>query len=101
MVWYGMVWYGMVIGVKPEKVEEYKKLHASVFVSSIIPAETHSWFSPYFAFLLLLIASCVKQADPPLPYGTVPAEYQVRWHEMKYYALVCYGLNTYTKLSWN
>jgi len=52
------------------------------------------------ALVLIIIASCIKQTNPPMPYGPVPTENHVRWHEMEYYALVCYGLNTYTRQEW-
>ncbi len=49
--------------------------------------------------LSLFIFSCTK-TDPPLPYGPVPSENQVRWQEMEYYAFVHFSLNTYTDQSW-
>ena len=56
--------------------------------------------SHYTLILLLLFISCSTRVDPPAPYGPVPTENQVRWHEMEYYGLVCYGLNTYTRQEW-
>jgi len=53
-----------------------------------------------FTILIALFFSCNKKVDPPIPYGPVPTENQVGWHEMEYYALVCYGLNTYTRQEW-
>ena len=34
------------------------------------------------------------------PYGAVPTDNQLRWHEIEYYSLICYGLNTYTQQEW-
>lgn len=48
----------------------------------------------------LLLTSCSKNIEPPKPYGPVPTENQLNWHEMEYYSLVCYGLNTYTGQEW-
>ena len=42
----------------------------------------------------------IKKVTHPEPYGPVPSENQVKWHEMEYYGLVCYGLNTYTRQEW-
>lgn len=52
------------------------------------------------AILIILFFSCNKKVNPPLLYGPVPTKNQVSWNEMEYYALVCYGLNTYTRQEW-
>ncbi|NWK55039.1 alpha-L-fucosidase [Verrucomicrobiaceae bacterium N1E253] len=39
-------------------------------------------------------------AAPPAPYGPVPTANQTKWHQMEYYGLICYGLNTYTGQEW-
>ncbi len=36
----------------------------------------------------------------PEPYGAVPTANQLAWHEMEYYGLIHYGLNTYTGQEW-
>ncbi len=36
----------------------------------------------------------------PEPYGAVPSANQLSWHEMEYFGLLCYGLNTYTGQEW-
>ncbi len=50
-------------------------------------------------FLVIVFASC-QQSEPPQPYGTCPSEAQLNWHEMEYFSLVCYGLNSYTEEEW-
>jgi len=44
----------------------------------------------------LCIRGTAESAAPPDAYGPTPTESQLRWHEMEYYGLLCYGLNTYT-----
>ncbi|TKG91509.1 alpha-L-fucosidase [Puteibacter caeruleilacunae] len=45
------------------------------------------------------VISCA-QVTPPQPYGAVPSEAQMQWHNMEYFSLVCYGLNSYTEEEW-
>lgn len=51
-------------------------------------------------FASIIIASCSLRHDAPMPYGAVPSSSQLQWHEMEYFSLVCYGLNTYTEQEW-
>jgi alpha-L-fucosidase len=39
-------------------------------------------------------------AEDPKPYGPVPSERQLRWHEIETFSLVHFGLNTYTDREW-
>jgi alpha-L-fucosidase len=48
----------------------------------------------------LLFTSCLHPSNPPEPYGPLPSANQLRWQEMEYFNLVCYGLNTYTGQEW-
>lgn len=48
----------------------------------------------------LIGSSLITNAAPPKAYGPVPTANQLKWHEMEYYGLVCYGLNTYTGQEW-
>lgn len=52
--------------------------------------------------LLLLLAALVPVAGqaPPKPYGVLPTEPQLRWHEMEMYVLVHFGMDTYTDKEW-
>jgi len=47
----------------------------------------------------LLFFSCVSQ-NPPQPYGAVPSERQLIWHDMKYHAFIHFGPNTFTDIEW-
>lgn len=39
-------------------------------------------------------------AATPEPYGPVPTENQLKWHDMEMYAFIHYSLNTYTDQEW-
>src|SRR5512136_540248 len=56
------------------------------------------------AFLLLLCAlgSRLAGADAvaPAPYGPVPSERQLRWHEMEFYGFLHFTVNTFTDKEW-
>ena len=49
---------------------------------------------------LLAISVCEAKTAPPVPYGPVPSENQIKWQEMEYYAFIHFSLNTYTDQSW-
>ncbi len=51
-------------------------------------------------FILLLgYASCSK-VSPPEPFGPVPSERQLAWHDMEYYMFVHFTVNTFTDKEW-
>jgi alpha-L-fucosidase len=45
------------------------------------------------------LSSCTK-VSPPEPYGPVPSERQLAWHEMEYYMFVHFTVNTFTDKEW-
>ena len=38
--------------------------------------------------------------QPPKPYGTVPSDRQLRWHDLKCYGMIHFGLGTFTDRGW-
>jgi alpha-L-fucosidase len=48
---------------------------------------------------LLIAGGCFAQA-PPKPYGVVPTETQLAWHETEMYCLIHFGVDTYTDKEW-
>jgi alpha-L-fucosidase len=52
-----------------------------------------------FLFFLASISSC-SQVNPPEPFGPVPSERQLKWHEMEYYMFVHFTVNTFTDKEW-
>lgn len=54
----------------------------------------------YFVFFILILNAKETWTQSPSPYGALPTSSQLDWHEMEYFGLVCYGLNTYTEQEW-
>ena len=52
-----------------------------------------------FFIALLTLVSCSK-VKPPEPFGPVPSERQLAWHEMEFYAFVHFNMNTFTDKEW-
>jgi alpha-L-fucosidase len=46
-----------------------------------------------------LLSSC-SQVKPPEPYGPVPSDRQLAWHDMEYYMFVHFTVNTFTDKEW-
>ena len=47
----------------------------------------------------VLLFGCATPS-PPLPYGAIPSARQLKWHQMKYYAFIHFGPNTFTDKEW-
>lgn len=41
-----------------------------------------------------------SSVEPPTPYGPVPTERQLRWHEMEFYGFIHFTVNTFTDKEW-
>lgn len=50
-------------------------------------------------FSAALLSSCT-QVKPPEPYGPVPSDRQLAWHDMEYYMFVHFTVNTFTDKEW-
>lgn len=48
----------------------------------------------------LLAAGWLAPVQPPKPFGAVPSERQLRWHEMELYGFVHFTTNTFTDKEW-
>ncbi len=54
-------------------------------------------FVIFIPLLFLIACSGVK---PPEPFGPIPSERQLAWHEMEYYMFVHFTVNTFTDKEW-
>ena len=65
-----------------------------------------SWLKPLMvssvsALLLASVAASGRdRTPPPAPYGALPSEGQLRWHEMERYAFLHFTVNTFTDREW-
>ncbi len=50
--------------------------------------------------LALLMVCLASAATPPAPFGPLPAERHLRWHEMEYYGFLHFTVNTFTDKEW-
>ncbi len=54
-----------------------------------------------FSFLSFFHPVCSQNlVEPPKPFGPLPSEKQLKWHEMESYALIHFSLNTFTNKEW-
>jgi len=56
-----------------------------------------------FFCLAVLVASTAMQAAeiaPPMPYGSIPSERQLQWHELEFYGFLHFTINTFTDKEW-
>lgn len=50
--------------------------------------------------LSVLAAVCAMAVEPPKPYGAVPSQAQLNWHQIELYGLVCFNMPTFTNEEW-
>ncbi len=50
--------------------------------------------------IVLLTVGCLPAAESMTPYGPLPSDRQLRWHEMEYYGFLHFTVNTFTDKEW-
>ena len=54
----------------------------------------------FISLLLLCSAGAGRAAEPPQPYGPVPSERQLQWHDLEAYGFIHFNINTFTDKEW-
>jgi alpha-L-fucosidase len=52
-----------------------------------------------FCFIIVIISSCAR-VKPPAPFGPVPSERQLAWHQLEYYMFVHFTVKPFTDKEW-
>jgi alpha-L-fucosidase len=60
----------------------------------------HRNFNCLILFSILFAARAFTQVPPPSPYGPLPSENQLAWHELEQYAFIHFSINTFTGKEW-
>ena len=50
--------------------------------------------------MLISINAVSQKVNPPAPYGALPSERQMAWHEMEFYGFIHYTVNAFTDKEW-
>jgi alpha-L-fucosidase len=53
-----------------------------------------------YLILFSFLISCKSKVEPPEPYGALPSERQLKWHEMEFYGFLHFTVNTFTDKEW-
>lgn len=51
-------------------------------------------------FLCLVFSIGMLKAQAPAPFGALPSERQLDWHELEFYMFVHFNINTFTDMEW-
>jgi len=57
-------------------------------------------FRMWFSVAAFTAGSLIADVVPPEPYGPVPTERQLAWHEMEFYGFLHFTVNTFTDKEW-
>src|SRR5689334_19946151 len=49
---------------------------------------------------VLLFDCAASGVEPPVPYGPVPSQRQLQWHEMEFCGFLHFSMNTFTDKEW-
>ncbi|MBM4092358.1 MAG: alpha-L-fucosidase [Planctomycetes bacterium] len=58
------------------------------------------YYSPFLAICLSLVTISATAVEPPAPFGPLPTERHLRWHEMEVYGFIHFTVNTFTDKEW-
>ena len=52
------------------------------------------------SFSVLFIITACDTTQPPDPFGPLPTERQLKWHDLEFYGFVHFNMNTFTDMEW-
>ena len=52
------------------------------------------------SLLIVISAVSAEEVKPPEPFGAVPTEQHLAWHELEYYGFIHFTINTFTDREW-
>ena len=52
------------------------------------------------SLFLAINAVSAAEVKPPEPFGAVPSEQHLAWHELEYYGFIHFTINTFTDREW-
>jgi alpha-L-fucosidase len=61
---------------------------------------TKNIMKKFILFSIPALFFACSEVNPPEPFGPVPSERQLAWHEMEYYMFVHFTVNTFTDKEW-
>ncbi len=47
-----------------------------------------------------MLVTCSPKPSPPAPYGAIPSQAQLDWHELEFYMFIHFNMNTFTDMEW-
>ena len=54
----------------------------------------------FIVAIISLCYSCAQDVKEPAPFGPLPSERQLAWHDMEYYGFIHFNMNTFTNIEW-
>ncbi|MCU0407796.1 MAG: alpha-L-fucosidase [Bacteroidales bacterium] len=74
---------------------------STFFIDKLSKAAFPSFLRSLCLFLVFLPATAMlAQVKPPEPFGPLPSERQLAWHQLEYYMFVHFTVNTFTDKEW-
>ncbi|MCU0980963.1 MAG: alpha-L-fucosidase, partial [Pirellulaceae bacterium] len=61
---------------------------------------THHFAAAFLSLVMAGSALAAESVEPPPPFGAVPTEAHLAWHELEFYGFIHFTLNTFTDREW-
>jgi len=77
-----------------------RRKHRTSILWSTMSNQNHLARAIAASFAALIVCPVLRAADAPKPYGPIPSERQLHWHEMEFYGFLHFTVNTFTDKEW-